>query len=393
MLPTLQTVDACSAIALTGSGRQLARVMHVINGEHYSGAERVQDLLAAALPQFGYAAGFAAIKPGRFGESRAFRDAPLFELPMRSRWDRGPAGEIARICREDDYRLVHAHTPRSLLVAADVARQTGLPLVYHVHSPVGRDSARWLRNSINRWVESRLLRRCARMICVSGSLREYMLGLGHPASRLAVVRNGVPCSDQPPPVPPRGGWTLGMVALFRPRKGLEVLLEALAAVGGHGFDFRLLAVGPFETPEYEREIHRRAAELGLEQRIEWTGFDRDVNSRLRQMHALVLPSLYGEGLPMVVLEAMACGVPIIASRVEGTPEAVRDGVDGLLCDPGDPRDLARKIRELAADPDGWLSMGRNARARQKMELSDRAMARGVATVYDEILDRDGGSRA
>ena len=76
--------------------------------------------------------------------------------------------------------------------------------------------------------------------------------------------------------------------------------------------------------------------------ITWTGFTRDVLDELRQMDLFVLPSLFGEGLPMVVLEAMAAGVPVVATRVAGIPEAIRPGQDGVLVEPGDAEDLAER---------------------------------------------------
>ena len=102
------------------------------------------------------------------------------------------------------------------------------------------------------------------------------------------------------------------------------------------------------------------------------------------MDLFVLPSLYGEGLPMVVLESMANAVPVVASDVEGITEAVRDGVDGLIVEPGNADDLATKLRTLIGDTKRWESMSQSAFARQREELSDVSMARGVATVYDAI---------
>ena len=89
--------------------------------------------------------------------------------------------------------------------------------------------------------------------------------------------------------------------------------------------------------------------LKLDDAIEWTGFTSDVRSQLARMDLFVLPSLFGEGLPMVVLEAMAAGVPIVGTRVEGVPEAIRDGEDGLLAEPSDPIDLARVLAGVSID--------------------------------------------
>jgi glycosyltransferase involved in cell wall biosynthesis len=99
----------------------------------------------------------------------------------------------------------------------------------------------------------------------------------------------------------------------------------------------------------------------------------------------VLPSLFGEGLPMVVLEAMAAGVPVVATRVEGIPEAVRDRVDGVVAAPGDPQDLARGIAELMDGRLDWAELRESAHARQAEQFSDESMARGVAAVYSRVL--------
>ena len=140
--------------------------------------------------------------------------------------------------------------------------------------------------------------------------------------------------------PPTGMWTLGAVALFRPRKGIEVLLEALAMLRSRNVNVRLRAVGGFETPLYKADVLGLAERLDLAEAIDWIGFTRNVNRELAKIDLFVLPSLFGEGLPMVVLEAMAAGLPVVASRVEGVPEAVVHRETGLLVEPGSVSQLA-----------------------------------------------------
>ena len=377
--------NATQKVGLQDCATQVVDSLHVINGEHYSGAERVQDLLALNLPKFGFAADFVCVKPRRFAEYRNSKSR-LFEQPMRHNLDWKCIRQISQLACENGYQIIHAHTPRSLLVASWVARNVGVPLIYHVHSPVGKDSTRSLRNRINTFVEKLCLRRVKKMICVSRSLRDYMIGLGHADDRLAVVQNGVPSLEVPYlRTPPTGTWTLGTVALFRPRKGIEVLLEALAKLRTRGVDVCLRAVGPFETDEYQAEILALVEQLGIQDLVEWTGFCRNVDEELKKMDLFVLPSLFGEGLPMVVLEAMAASVPVIASRVEGIPEAVRDRTDGLIFEAGSSDDLADKIESLVGDDARWLTMSRSAEAQQRENLSAESMARGVAEVYRSVL--------
>ena len=365
--------------------QRTTRVLHVINGEHYSGAERVQDLLASALPEFGYDVAFACVKPGTFQQRRQAQTAPLADVPMRGKFDLTASRRLARLFQEWDCQILHAHTPRSLLVASGAAKILGCPLVYHVHSPVGRDSGRSWANRLNTWSETRSLRGAARLICVSNSLREYMRGLGHTDEKLRVVHNGVPGAELEVSLDHvKPFWNLGMVALFRPRKGLEVLLEALQKLSEQNLPIKLQCIGAFESPEYELEILELAGRLNVAHMVEWTGFTSNVTERLKQLQLLVLPSLFGEGLPMVVLEAMAVGLPVIASKVEGVPEAIHDGREGLLFEPGNAVELARQIRQVINNKALWHELSYAGWERQRADFSDRSMAAGVAAVYDEL---------
>lgn len=367
--------------------RNRLKVMHVINGEHFSGAERVQDLLALQLGRFGVDVGFTCIKPVRFPTMRK-SDVALLRHPMRFRWDISPAFRLAHAIRRDGYQLLHAHTPRSALVARIAATLTGTPLVYHAHSPTSRDSTHGMRNCLNAWTERVSLIGAAELIAVSGSIGEHLIGSGYNGDRVSVAHNGVPGPTRlSPRMTPQGEWTLGAVALFRPRKGLEVLLESLAELRRWGHKVKLLAVGPFETPEYETKIRELAGKLKLTEAIEWTGFSRDVPAQLERMDLFVLPSLFGEGLPMVVLEAMAAGVPVVATDVEGVTEAVRDGIDGVIARPADPDHLAGAVLRIVSGNLNWQELRSSAYRRWQSRFSDVSMARQVATVYRQVAAR------
>jgi Glycosyltransferase Family 4 len=110
------------------------RILHVINGDFFAGAERVQDLLALRLPDYGYEAGFVCLKPGKFSACRV-SEVDLYNAFMRSKFDLGPAWEIARIIKQDGYGLIHTHTPRAAMVGRMAAWLAKVPLVHHVHSP------------------------------------------------------------------------------------------------------------------------------------------------------------------------------------------------------------------------------------------------------------------
>jgi glycosyltransferase involved in cell wall biosynthesis len=175
--------------------------------------------------------------------------------------------------------------------------------------------------------------------------------------------------------------------LFRPRKGIEVLLEALATLRHGGSPVTLRAVGGFETAGYQDQIRQLVGRLGLSDAVAWIGFTTQVGAELDRMDILVLPSLFGEGLPMVVLEAMAAGVPVVATRVEGVPEVLRDGRDGLLAEPGSARGLAEAIARIIRGEVNWAGLRQSALERHAGGFSDRCMAEGVAEVYRDVLAR------
>lgn len=397
---TLQPIEPPTEQVWTGAGQpaapkaaisdvatQVVRVMHVINGEHYSGAERVQDLLGRHLPGFGYEAAFACVKPDKFADRRQDQDSPVYELPMASRFDWRVARKLSQIIRAEGFALVHAHTPRSALVGRLAAWLAKVPMIYHVHSPTSHDTTVGWRNRLNDWTERASLYKTAALITVSHSLGRHMRLRGYCPESVFVVPNGVPASTQlRDAAPPSETWHIGTVALFRPRKGLEVLLESIALMKERGVSLRLRAVGPFETPEYEAEIHRHVERLGLREEIEWVGFTQDVAGELTRMDLFVLPSLFGEGLPMVVLEAMAAGVPVVGTRVEGVPEAIDDGVNGVIAAPGDAEDLARSIMRVVTGESNWCKLRERAIKTHAEQFSAERMAEGVAAVYGRVLN-------
>ncbi len=366
------------------------KVLHVVNGEHFAGAERVQSHLGRCLPRFGIAADFACVKPGKFAQllrEQTGKWGQGYDVTMNNRLDMRAAFRVRDLVRAHGYDLLHAHTPRTAMITSTVSTLTGIPWVYHVHSPAARDCVNQLSNWLNAWIEQQSLRGCEHRITVSESLRLECIAKGADENEVTVVHNGVPAirPDRETIPEPGGRWTLGFIALMRPRKGLEVLLDAIAQLEIEGHDVMLRCIGPFETGGYETEIDKQIERLGIRDRVQRVGFTKDVPSELAKLDAMVLPSLFGEGLPMVVLEAMAAGLPVIATRVEGTPEAITHGVEGLLAEPRDSASLADAIRWLVTGQTDWSQMAAAACERHGRCFSDLAMASGTADVYRNLV--------
>jgi glycosyltransferase involved in cell wall biosynthesis len=397
MLTELKTIETQSELQQQASRRlrifqrsKNLSVLHLINGEHFSGAERVQQLLGKRLPECGISIDFACLKPGKFLQMSDLPPDSIFSVHMKGRLDRDVANRVGNLVKAGDYDLLHAHTPRSAMIASRVARKLSIPWIYHVHSPTVRDSSRSLLNRVNDLVERWSLRNCSKIITVSRSLRRELLIRGIERTRLACIPNGVPLL---PPIDAlarlqQTHWKLGMIALFRPRKGLEVLLEALSKWPSTAPRVELEIIGGFETEAYQREILRLVDLYRLQSMVSFTGFTKDVAGRLSNLDAMVLPSLFGEGMPMVVLEALSAAVPVIATRVEGTPEVVRDGIEGCLAEPRDPVSLCDALRRFTNDRKKWITMSSNALARHRDRYSDLQMATATSAVYRRLLAID-----
>lgn len=367
-------------------GRREIRALHLINGESYAGAERVQDLLGERLPDFGVLPTIVALKPQVFPERRHSR-CELIELPMKSRFDLRPAWQLAQWQRERHWDLVHAHTPRAALIGSIMSRLTGIPLVHHVHSPTARDTEHPVRNLVNCRIEGWAVRRARRLLAVSPTLVSYLQEQGVDKARIRLVMNGVPTPGElAVRTAGQEQAVIGCMALFRPRKGLEILLHAAARLRPRlEAGLRLRVVGGFESETYEAQVHRLAADLALAEYIDWRGFRSNVNAELETMDVFVLPSLYGEGMPMVLLEAMAVGVPCVASAVEGIPTTLDDGRAGLLFAPGDAEALAERLERLLNNGQLWLDLRLRAYERQRGHFSDVTMTQHVREVYAEVL--------
>ncbi|MEH6413486.1 glycosyltransferase [Pseudomonas sp. CGJS7] len=366
------------------------RVLHLINGEHYAGAERVQDLLALQLPRFGWVVDFVCLKRGVFERVREADTSRVTTLTMRSRLDMAPVRELARLLREGQYDVLNTHTVRSALIGRFAAQRAGKPMVHHVHSRTDRDTDNAMRNRINSAIQGFSLRRVERLIAVSHGTADYLRSIGYDDDSIRVVPNGVPVAAAPRDWrAPDADWVLGMVALFRPRKGVEVLIQALAALRAGGYPVRLHAVGGFESEAYRQQVLAFAQAQGVAEHIHWTGFTRDIAAELARIDLFVLPSLYGEGLPMVLIEALAVGLPVVATANEGIPEVLADGGAGTLVPPGDAQALTRGLAAMIDQPQRAQALARAGLRRQRERYSDTVMARQVAAVYREVLHGEG----
>ena len=169
------------------------------------------------------------------------------------------------------------------------------------------------------------------------------------------------------------------IARLDAQKGIAHLLDAAAAVPDASF--AIAGDGPDRAA-----LEARAGALGIGDRVRFLGHRRDVPALLAAADLFVLPSLY-EGLPLAALEAMAAGVPVVATAIGGTDEVVRDGETGTLVPPADPNALAAAITRTLADRDGAMRLAAAARSLVAREFSVESMVDAVSRLYDSLLAR------
>lgn len=371
---------------MNSSNTHNTRILHVINGEHYSGGERVQDILGFTLPEYGYEVGFACLKPELFPKVYRSKSSPIYPLPMRYRGDMTPVKLLRDVIRSEGYKLVHSHMPRTAPLSRLAAKMENIPMVHHIHCPTLYDSPNPIKNVVTATIERISLIGIDRVIPCSEGMKQYAKSVGISNKNITVVLNGIPSfgplMDR---AEPNNEWIFGIVALFRPRKGLEYLLKAMERLKSRNLPFRLRAIGDFMTEEYRGEILQLVKRLGLEDSIDWVGFKQDIPAELKQLDFFVLPSIGGEGLPIAILEAMAAGLPVITTEIAGSKEVIRDGVDGYLCQPSNIDSLAASLEKIMCNPKNWSNLRNNAHQRQREHFSDHSMTAAVAQIYDEIL--------
>lgn len=367
------------------------RVLHVSSDVGFAGAGRhLETLLTAADAWDGFALAVAC-PAGRLQQVLAGHGIETLTYgPGNRSFSAGQVAALYRLIRQWRPHIVHTHGSLSGRLAGRLA---GRRVVYTKHglgqavelSVQVRQRVPLLQRLADRWLADRV-------IAVSGAVRDELLRQGTPPSRIAVIPNGVPApadggSKQREALRRELGLGPGPVALstgrLAPEKGHPYLIEAWAAVRQAVPEAVLLIAG--DGPERPR-LEQLIADRGLTGAVRLLGFRDDAAQLPAAADVFVLPSLT-EGMGIALLEAMACGCPVIASAVGGITEAVADRTHGLLVPPGDAAGLADACIALLADPARARAYGEAAREHVLERFSAVAQARAVAALYQRLAGR------
>ncbi len=346
-------------------------IVHVVGPAEFGGLERVVTMLAAGMRGRGHDVHVTAVV-GRRGAARAFL-APLEAAGVHTRTidvsTRSYLAErvaIAQLCRDLHPDIVHTHGYRPDVVDAGVARRLGIPVVTTVHGFTGGG---W-KNRLYEWLQCRAFRGFDAVVAVSRPLVDRLRSAGIATSRLYEVRNAL--SPVQPFLGrdaarcalglPLAGFAIGWLGRLSHEKGPDVLVGALPYLQDLPLFASVVGDGGMRA-----SLQAQARDLRLNGRIRWQGVVPDGARVLAAFDVMVLSSRT-EGTPMVLLEAMAAGVPIVATAVGGVPDVVTSGEAHLVA-PNDPIALAAAIRDVYQNAATAQQRARAARARLAREFA------------------------
>ena len=360
-------------------------IAHVDTESGFSGGQVQVFLLMEGLARAGVR-NVLFCRPGSVEEQRARElSVAVRPVPMRGDWQLSAIPRLARGFLEEDVDLVHLHTGRANWLGGWAARRAGKPAI------TTRRMDRPIRNNLwSRKLYGDLVQRAA---AISPAVAQLLREGGVPQSRIVTLCSAVDPQavgatrardDVRRELGAQAGELvlLGLARLTR-RKGFDVLLQSLATLsaGDSLPPWRCWLGGDGEVAD---DLRRQAADLGLEQRVSFLGHRSDTPDLLAATDVFVMPSR-AEGLGIAGLEAMAAGLPIIASRVGGLADAVSHDETGLLVPPGDPEALAQALARVFSDSALRERLGAAGPAWVARRFSPQVMVDGYLSLYREVL--------
>ena len=313
--------------------------------------------------------------------------APLVSVVDRGPWDCSVIGGLLNLCRRERVRIWHGHDYKSNLLGLLLNRFWPMRLVTTLHG--------WVRHTrrtpLYYKIDQLCLPRYEAVISVSPDLYERSLACGVPADRCVLIENGIDIGQYARRRSvgeakrllgqPAERFVLGAVGRLSTEKGFDLLIRAVQRLLQDRLDVALVIAGEGdEAPRLQQLIDA----LGVGDRVRLLGFCADPRLIYEALDVFVLSSLR-EGLPNVLLEAMAMAVPVVATRIAGVPRLVADGVNGRLTEPGDSEALRQGIAHLADDGELRARLGQAGRRTIEERYDFARRMQKIANLYDRLL--------
>ena len=325
----------------------------------------------------------------RIAESRKESVDWKFLLRVRELFSMVPfVWRLVQFIRRMDVDLVHTNSLKSHLLAGLAARLAGRPLVWHLRDRIAPD---YLPGTAVRIV--RMASKMLPQFVIANSQATLDTIAPEPERNAGmyrqcrVIHDGCLQSARLRDTSVGRAPSVGMIGRISPWKGQHVFIKAAAIVSKEcpGTHFQIIGAPLFSETDYEAELHRLAASLNLEGQLTFTGFVSDVPSAIARLHIVVHASIIAEPFGQVVIEGMAAGKPVIATRAGGIPEIVTHNETGLLVPVEDERALADAMIALLQDPARAKAMGEKGRETVREFFTIERHARAVEQVYEDVL--------
>lgn len=356
------------------------------------GAERMMFALARSLKDMGYQTTIVTLREAPSPEAYTFCDE-LIVCPTRSCLSRQglhTLRQIGKIIRERNVCLVQTYFESADLFGAIASRLAGVQTICSSRRDMGI-----LRTTKHNLLYRVLTPLYSHVFAVSETVAQWHRTKDRIAgSKISVIHNGVDLKRYQQPawgtaLPqslhlPQDAPLITTVANINPWKGVDVFLQAAATVHTHYPQAVFAIAGDWTDREHLQALHALTHQLGIEHRVHFLGRVKNVPALLQNTDVFALLSRT-EGFPNVVIEAMAAGLPTVATNVGGTPEAVVDGVTGFLVANEDHHGAAEQIIRLLHDVELRRQMGSAARALVEAKFSTQAMVSRHVEVYDALL--------
>lgn len=369
------------------------RILFAIATLDRAGAEQQLVRLCLALPERGFEPAVCCLtRGGDLADDLAEAGIPVWVIGKRAKFDLSVIAGLRRRIREFQPDIVHTWLFTSNAFGRVAAWLAHVPIL--VASERATDI--W-KTCIHRAIDRLLGHVTAAVVVNANAVRRFCIEkIGLPPEKIKVVRNGIDLEafdraaerePTPPLVAVPQGPLIGTVGRLSRQKGIPDLLAAFREVSARVPDCRLWIIGDGED---RAKLETLAGALGLRSKVVFLGHRKDVPALLRRLGVFVLSSLW-EGLPNVIIEAMAAARPVVATAVDGSVELVEDGVTGRLTPPRDPEALAQEITMLLDDPEMRERMGREGRRRIERDFGLERMVDETAALYRRLLEE--GSRS
>jgi glycosyltransferase involved in cell wall biosynthesis len=360
--------------------------LHIDTARTWRGGQQQALLTVLGLRAAGHRAVLVAHPAGEL-RRRAAEGLDLFPIAPRTEMDLSAAWKLSRIIRQMAPDVIHAHDPHGVAMAA-LALSMGTQPVKPPLVAARRVDFRLRGNALSRWK----YRQVDRFICASEAIRRILLADGVPGARTVTVHEGIdlervaaaPAADLHAEFwLPHHAPLVGNVAALVPHKGQRHLIEAAARVVRRTPDARFIIAG---EGELRAALERQIRDRRLEKHVFLAGFRPDILSLHKAFDVFVMSSVT-EGLGTSLLDAMACGKPVVATTAGGIPEVVVDGQTGLLVAPRDDEALASAIERLLTDEALRQAMGTAGRARVHEYFTVDRMVQETLAVYQQVVLR------